>query len=55
MNDRDAIRVIDDADLQGLAARGRSDEHRDVGVGMSSSETPCVRALASMSTQPGYA
>ncbi len=32
MDDRDAIGVIDDADLQGLAVRGRSDEHRDVGI-----------------------
>jgi hypothetical protein len=32
VDDRDAIGVIDDADLQGLAARGRSDEHGDVGI-----------------------
>jgi hypothetical protein len=32
MDDRDAIGIIDDADLQRLAARGRSDEHRDVGI-----------------------
>jgi hypothetical protein len=32
MDDRDAIGIIDDADLQGLAVRGRSDEHRDVGI-----------------------
>jgi hypothetical protein len=29
---RDAIGVIDDADLQGLAVRGRSDQHRDVEI-----------------------
>jgi len=32
MDDRDAVGVVDDADLQGLAARGRSDEHGDVGI-----------------------
>ena len=32
MDDRDTIGVIDDADLQRLAVRGRSDEHRDVGI-----------------------
>ena len=32
MDDRGAIGVIDNADLQRLAARGRSDEHRDIGV-----------------------
>ena len=32
MDDRDAIGVIDNADLQRLAARGRSDEHRDIGI-----------------------
>ena len=32
MDDRDAIGVIDDADLQRLAVRGRSDEHGDVGI-----------------------
>ena len=32
MDDRDAVGVIDDADLQGLTVRGRSDEHRDVGI-----------------------
>ncbi len=32
MDDRDAIGVIDDADFQRLAARGRPDEHRDVGI-----------------------
>ena len=32
MDDRNALGVIDDADLQRLAARGRSDEHRDVGI-----------------------
>ena len=32
MDDRDAIGVIDNTDLQRLAARGRSDEHRHVGI-----------------------
>ena len=32
MNDRDAISVIDDTDFQGLSIRGRSNEHRDVGI-----------------------
>jgi hypothetical protein len=32
MDDRDAIGIIDDADLQRLAVRGRSDEHGDVGI-----------------------
>jgi hypothetical protein len=32
VDDGDAICVIDDADLQGLAVRRRSDEHRDVGI-----------------------
>jgi hypothetical protein len=32
VDDRDAIRVIDDADLHGLAVLRRSDEHRDVGI-----------------------
>jgi hypothetical protein len=32
MDDRDAIGVIDNADFQRLAVRGRSDEHRDVGI-----------------------
>ncbi len=32
MDDRDAIGIIDNTDLQGLAARGRSDEHGDVGI-----------------------
>lgn len=32
MDDLEAIGVIDDADLQGFAARGRSDEHGDVGI-----------------------
>ena len=32
MDDRNAISVIDNTDLQRLAARGRSDEHRDVGI-----------------------
>ena len=30
MDDYDAVGVIDDADLQGFTARGRSDEHCDV-------------------------
>jgi hypothetical protein len=32
MDDRNAISVIDDADLQRLTVRGRADEHRDVGI-----------------------
>ena len=32
MDDRDAVGVIDDADLQRLAGRRGSDEHRDVGI-----------------------
>jgi hypothetical protein len=32
VDERDAISVIDDADLQGLAVRGRSNERRDVGI-----------------------
>ena len=32
MDDRDASSVIDDADFQRLSIRGRSDEHRDVGI-----------------------
>jgi hypothetical protein len=32
MDDRNTIGVIDDADLHGLAARGGSDEHGDVGI-----------------------
>jgi hypothetical protein len=32
MNDRDAIGIIDNTNLQRLAVRGRSDEHRDVGI-----------------------
>ena len=32
MADRDAIGVVDDADLQRLAACGRSDENGDVGI-----------------------
>ena len=68
MDDRDAVGIIDNTNLQRLTVRGRSDEHRDIGIvgleaapvvsqswSMSSSETPCLRALASMSTQPGYA
>ena len=38
MDDRDAISIIDDTDLQRLSVRGRSNEHRDVGiVGLESS------------------
>jgi hypothetical protein len=63
MDHRCPIVVGDDGDLQRFGARRRTDEHRDrVVVGleglpvmseawsMSSSETPCLRALASMST-----
>jgi len=32
MDDRNAVGVIDDTDLQRLTVRGRSDEHRDVGI-----------------------
>lgn len=32
MDDRGAIGVIDDTDLQRFTVRGRSDEHRDVGI-----------------------
>jgi hypothetical protein len=32
MDDRNAIGIIDDTNLQRLAVRGRSDEHRDVGI-----------------------
>jgi hypothetical protein len=32
MDDRNTIGVIDDTNLQGLAVRGRSDEHGDVGI-----------------------
>ena len=32
MDDRDAVGVIDDTDFQRLAARGRADEHGDVGI-----------------------
>jgi hypothetical protein len=32
VDDRDAIGVIDDADLQRLSVRRRSDEHRDIGI-----------------------
>ena len=31
-DDRDAISVIDDTDFQRLSIRGRSNEHRDVGI-----------------------
>lgn len=32
MDDRNTIGVIDNTDLQRLTLRGRSDEHRDVGI-----------------------
>ena len=32
VNDRDAIGIIDDTDLQRLTSRGRSDVHRDLGI-----------------------
>ena len=32
MDDRDAISVIDEADFQRFSIRGRSNEHRDVGI-----------------------
>ncbi len=32
MDDRNAISVIDNTNLQRLTVRGRSDEHRDVGI-----------------------
>ena len=32
MNDRDAIGIIHNADLQRLTDRGRTDEHRDIGI-----------------------
>ena len=32
MDDRDAIGIIDNTDLQRLTVRGRSDEHGDVGI-----------------------
>ena len=32
MNDRDAIGIIDNTNFQRLTLRGRSDEHRDVGI-----------------------
>jgi hypothetical protein len=32
MDDRNAVGVIDDTNLQRLTVRGRSDEHRDVGI-----------------------
>jgi len=31
-DDRNAIGIVDDADLQRFTGRGRSDEHRDVGI-----------------------
>jgi hypothetical protein len=32
MDDRDAIGIVDNTNLQRLTVRGRSDEHRDVGI-----------------------
>jgi hypothetical protein len=32
MDDRDAVGIIDDADLQRFTVRGRADERRDVGI-----------------------
>ncbi len=32
MDDRNAVGVIDNTNLQRLTDRGRSDEHRDVGI-----------------------
>jgi hypothetical protein len=32
MDDRNAVGVVDDNNLQRLTVRGRSDEHRDVGI-----------------------
>ncbi len=32
MDDRNAIGVIDDTNLQRFTVRGRSDEHRDIGI-----------------------
>ena len=32
MNDRDAKGIIDDTNLQRITRRGRSDEHRDIGI-----------------------
>jgi hypothetical protein len=32
MDDRDAVGVVDNTDLQRFTVRGRSDEHRDVGI-----------------------
>lgn len=32
MDDRNAVGIIDNANLQRLTVRGRSDEHRDVGI-----------------------
>ena len=32
MNDRNAVGIIDNTNLQRLAVRRRSDEHRDVGI-----------------------
>ncbi len=68
MDDRDTLGVIDDADFQRLARGRRTDEHVTSGSSvskprqwcrsawsMSPSETPCLRALASMSTSSGSA
>ena len=32
MDDRDTVGIIDNTNLQRLTVRGRSDEHRDVGI-----------------------
>ena len=32
MDDRNAVGIIDNTNLQRLTVRGRSDEHRDVGI-----------------------
>ena len=32
MDDRHAVRIIDNSDLQRLTGHGRSDEHRHVGI-----------------------
>ena len=68
MDDRDTVGIIDNTNLQRLTVRGRSDEHRDVGIiGLEASPvvSKCMEhvvfgdtvlaALASMSTRSGYA
>jgi hypothetical protein len=68
MDDRNAVGIIDNADLQGLAAAdgpmnsvtsassvSKPRQWCRSAWSMSSSETPCLRALASMSTRSGYA